>query len=281
MARRNHDAGPGPLTLFADELKYLRKAAGYTQDQLGTEIGYSGSLVAAIETCVRSPSEDFAARCDGVLKTGGALLRLLLRLKKQLNSLAFPSWFREWPPIEERATLLRAWELAGIPGLLQTEDYARAMLRGTMPDDTDDVIEEKVTARLARQAVLTKDEPPLLRAIIAEAVLRFPVGDAKVMRELLAHLIELGRRPNIKILVVPLSAGPHVGLPGAFTIATVEDNGANANVVYLDTASEGQITDHPEVVDQCVLKFDTLLAEALSPSASAELIAKVAEEQWT
>ena len=133
MGRRNNrDSGPGPLTLFADELRYLRKAAGHSQDQLGGLVGYSGSLVAAIETCVRSPSEDFAKRCDEVLNSGGAL-RLLLRLKKQLNSLAFPSWFREWPPVEERAILLRAWEQAVIPGLLQTGDYARALLRGRCP----------------------------------------------------------------------------------------------------------------------------------------------------
>ncbi len=281
MGRRNNDgSGISPLTLFGEELHYYRNAAGYTQDQLGGLVGYSGSLVAAIETCFRSPSADFAQRCDEALNTGGALTRLLGRLKKYLNSLAFPSWFREWPPIEERAVLLRAWENMVIPGLLQTEDYARAMLRGAEPETADDVIGEMVAARMARQAILDKEDPPLLRAIMDEGALRRMAGSPKVMRVQLLHLNEMSQRPNVSILVVPASAGTHPGLPGAFTIATVPGDGGDANVVYLDTAAAGQITDHPDVVDPCVTKFDTLLAEALSPGASAELIAKVAEE-WT
>jgi transcriptional regulator with XRE-family HTH domain len=280
MVRRTHEASPDPLALFGDELRYLRKAAGLSQQQLGDLIGYSGSLVAAIETCDRTPSEDFAERCDKALNTGGALMRLLVRLKKHLDSLVFPAWFREWPPIEERATLLRSWELAVIPGLLQTEDYAWALEHGARPDATEEEIEGWVQGRMARQEILAKDDPPLLRAIIDEGALRRLVGDATVMRKALAHLAEMAGRPKITILVVPLSAGAHVGMGGAFCIATVEGDEGDGEIVYLDTATQGQITDRPEVVNACVLKFDSLLAEALSPRASLELITEVMES-WT
>jgi len=154
------------------------------------------------------------------------------------------------------------------------------MLRGVKPDAPDEEIEGWVRARMTRQEILAKDDPPLLRAIMDEGALRRMAGSPKVMRVQLLHLNEMSQRPNVSILVVPASAGTHPGLPGAFTIATVPGDGGDANVVYLDTAAAGQITDHPDVVDPCVTKFDTLLAEALSPGASAELIAKVAEE-WT
>jgi transcriptional regulator with XRE-family HTH domain len=277
MAGRNYDPDPGPLALFGDELRYLRKAAGLSLQQLADLISYSVSLVSAVENCSRTPSPDFAERCDTALDTGGALVRLLRRLKKYADRLAFPAWFREWPPIEERAVLLRSWELAVIPGLLQTEDYARAVMRGTLPDATDEEIEAKVRARMTRQEILAKDDPPLLRAIMAEAALRLPVGGAKVMREALAHLAEMAGRPGIRILVVPASAGPHVGLLGAFCIATIDGDDADAEIVYLETVVQGQITDRPEVVTACAAKFDSLLAEALSPKASLELITEVME----
>ena len=117
----------------------------------------------------------------------------------------------------------------------------------------------------------------MLWAIMDEGALRRRVGDASIMREQLDHLIEVSRSPKVKVLVVPASAGAHVGLSGAFVIAEFRDA---PDVVYLDTAAQGQIADHPDIVKVCAQVFDTLRAEALPPRASLDLIAEV-RDTWT
>ncbi|HZC64242.1 MAG TPA: helix-turn-helix transcriptional regulator [Streptosporangiaceae bacterium] len=175
------------------------------------------------------------------------------------------------------ALSLRSWELAGIPGLLQTAGYARAMLRGALPDANEEQVEEQVNARLQRQEILERRDPPMLWTIMDEGTLRRRVGDAGIMREQLDHLIEVSRSPKVKVLVVPASAGAHVGLSGAFVIAEFREG---PDVVYLDTAAQGQIADHPDIVKACDQVFDTLRAEALPPRASLDLIAEV-RDTWT
>jgi transcriptional regulator with XRE-family HTH domain len=135
-----HDraAGPGqgpafggaePLALFSEELRRARSAAGLTQDQLAERVGYSPSLVAHVETGSRAPSLDFARRGDEALGTGG----LLARLQPFVRSEAYPAWFRDWVEIEREAVSLRWFEPLLIPGLLQTEEYARAVLAAAHP----------------------------------------------------------------------------------------------------------------------------------------------------
>jgi transcriptional regulator with XRE-family HTH domain len=279
MALRDPEAGASPLALFGAELRHYRTAAGLSQEQLGDRIGYSAALVGAVETARRMPTEDFTARCDVVeeLGTGGALLRLRAHLRDQLHRQVWPPWFREWPSIEREALSLRSWEWAVVPGLLETAAYARAVLRGALPDASVDQVEEQVSARLQRQEILERRDPPMLWAIMDEEALRRRVGDAGIMREQLDHLIEVSRSPKVKVLVVPASAGAHVGLSGAFVIAEFREG---PDVVYLDTAAQGQIADHPDIVKACGQVFDTLRAEALPPRASLDLIAEV-RDTWT
>jgi transcriptional regulator with XRE-family HTH domain len=279
MALRDPEAGASPLALFGAELRHYRTAAGLSQEQLGERIGYSAALVGAVETARRMPTEDFTARCDVVdeLGTGGALLRLRAHLRDQLHRQVWPPWFREWPSIEREALSLRSWELPVVPGLLQTEAYARALLRGVLPDANGDEVEQQASARVQRQEILRRQDPPMLWAIMDEGALRRRIGDASIMREQLDHLIEVSRSPKIKVLVVPASAGAHVGLSGAFVIAEFREG---PDVVYLDTAAQGQIADHPDIVKACAQVFDTLRAEALPPQASLDLIAEV-RDTWT
>jgi transcriptional regulator with XRE-family HTH domain len=272
VASRNLDHGA--LSLFAEELRRARARAGLSQEQLGDEIGYSGSLVGMVETGRRPPSLDFAERCDAALDTGGLLARVHQHVVAREN---YESWFREWVEIEREATSLRTWEPMIVPGLLQTAEYAWEVLRAGRPDDTDERIEQHVSARMERQAVLARENAPFMWAVVDEAALRRPVGEAKVMRGQLARLIEAARNPRIKILVVPLSVGAHAGLAGHFVIAGFDDA---PDIVYLETAARGQISDRPEIVKACTLAFDTLRAEALPPKASLELISKVMET-WT
>ncbi|MEU7617470.1 helix-turn-helix transcriptional regulator [Micromonospora rifamycinica] len=153
-----------------EELRLFRAALGLSQDDFGKGIGYSGSHVSSVETGGRAPTKEFMKAVDGHHQTGGRFQRMLERLGR-LD--AEPAWLREWIEFEREATTLRWFELAYVPGLLQTERYARATLAGGRfaPEDVDRI----VASRLERQAILRRDRPPQLICVIDEAVLRRPV----------------------------------------------------------------------------------------------------------
>jgi transcriptional regulator with XRE-family HTH domain len=261
------------LSIFADELRRARAASGLSQDQLADKIAYSSSLVAMVESRRRIPSLDFAQRCDEAMRTGGSLGRLHPLVAGE----AYPSWFRPFVELEKTATSLQWWEPVLIPGLLQTQEYARAILRASRPRDTDARIDEMVTARLARQEILRRHNPPDLWVIIDEGVLRRPVGDAGVMTGQLDQLIAAARDPWITIQVVPSSAGAHPGLLGPFVIAGFA---ASPDVAYLDNALTGQVVERADDVRHVSVLYDTLRAEALPSRASIDLITEVART-WT
>jgi transcriptional regulator with XRE-family HTH domain len=270
MAR---DSQVSALRIFSEELRRARAAAGLTQDQLAEKIAYSPLLVEHVEAGSRAPSVDFARRADDALRTGG----LLSRLQPLVRSEAYPAWFRGWVEIERDATSLRWFEPLLIPGLLQTEEYARAVLQAANPACGDDEIGRLVSARMDRQSILTKDEPPLLWVIIDEGVLTRPVGGARVMCEQIDHLLAAARLPRIVLQVVPLTSGAHPGLAGQFVVASFD---GSPDVAYLDSALAGQIIERAEDVSRVALLYDILKAEALAPRASIDL-ARKAIETWT
>ena len=164
-----------------------------------------------------------------------------------------------------------------IPGLLQTEDYARAIL-SVQPGTTEERLDELVTARMERQTVLSAEHPPFLWCLLDEGVLHRCVGSAEIMHEQLTHLVSVSAQPQVTVQVVPYSVGAHPGMLGHFVIAGLDDT---ASVVYLDTAAQGQIVETPSVVEQVTLTWEALRSEALPRGASRELITKIAEERWT
>ena len=175
--------------------------------------------------------------------------------------------------------MLRWWEPLVVPGLLQTEAYAREIIRAARPGDSDAEIERLAAARMTRQAILDRGEPPppMLSVIIAEAALRQRVGDAATMRQQLGHLVEAAASPRISVQVMPSSADAHPGMLGPFVVASFDDG---PDAAYLDNALTGQVTERRKDVARVALLYDTLRSEALAPGASRELIAKVKQE-WT
>jgi transcriptional regulator with XRE-family HTH domain len=279
MSTRDFDPAGSPLRVFGAELRYYRTKAGLSQDQLGSRVYCSGDLVGKVENGQRVPTRDFTAACDAVpeLDTRGALMRLWDHMQEHLTYKATPGWFRVWAAIERRATALRSWEPLLIPGLLQTADYAREVFRRGLPNDSDGGIDERVAARMERQQILERDDPPLLLAVIDEGALRRVVGSPALMREQLGHLLTMAERPKIMLQAVPLDAGPHPGMAGPMLIASCD---AAPDVAYLDTAMEGQLVERPGDVASVAVLFDTLRLEALPGRASVKLIAEVMET-WT
>jgi transcriptional regulator with XRE-family HTH domain len=274
--REKDSDGPGNgLEAFAQELKAQREVAGLTQDQVAKLMGYSPSVIAKLETYRTIPSPQHAAQADEALRTPGTFRRL----RQAMVNGAYEPWVRALLEMEQRATVLRNWESLVVPGLLQTETYARGVLRGARPTDSDAAIEQLVAARMTRQEIWQREdpEPPVLSVILGEAVLRQRVGDATVMREQFDQLIEVAKSPRITIQVMPFSSPAHPGLLGPFVVASFE-NGPDA--AYLDSVLDGQVSERRKQVAQARLLYDTLAREALSPGASIDLITKVAEE-WT
>lgn len=259
------------LALFAAELKAVRAKAGLSRDTLAAQISYSASLIGMVESLQRVPQRDFAERCDEAFGTAGTFARL----QQAARATPLPSWFRPYAEIEAMATQLRLFEHAVIPGLLQTEAYARAIL-AEQPAIQEDELTAVVAARMDRQSVLTrKGGPPLVWAVIDESVLTRAVGGAKAMHEQLMYLVHMADQPHVTVQVVPLTTGAHCGLAGAFAIADVDGAG---EIAYLDTVTDGYIVESAAIVARVVLTFDTLRSEALHRRASRDLIMKRAEE---
>ncbi|MFC6017953.1 Scr1 family TA system antitoxin-like transcriptional regulator [Plantactinospora solaniradicis] len=261
------------LEHFAEELRLARAAAGMTQAMLAEAINYSQPMVTKIETCERRPSLDFARRCDRVFDTDGRFARIQKRISQEI----LVQYFREWAGVEQEAKALRSFQPTYVPGLLQTEAYARAVFSGPGLLAAEQV-EEQVTTRLDRQEILTRPKPPLLAFVLDEYVLRRPIGGMAVMREQLLHLVKVGTSvPQVKIHLVPASAGAYAGLDGPFVLATPP---SGEPVVFFEGHWHGQMDDRPEFVNHMIDVWETIRSVALPHQQSLDLIAEVAET-WT
>ncbi len=268
-----------PRAVFGAMLRHYRMRAGLTQDQVGSRAHVSGKLISAYENGWRVPTRPTTGDIDAVgeLNTHGALTELWDQFEEGMNYQAFPDWFQDWPEKEAAATTLRGFEPLLVPGLLQTDLYARALF-STRIGATEDEIDELVAARLKRQEVLTKSSPPTLWVILDEWVLRRPVGGRHVMLEQVTRLIEAAQQPNVVFEVIPAEAGAHDGLScGGFAIA---DFKGAPSIAYQESAVQGQIVQDAEHVARLVAKWTTLGTEALPRKASITLLEEAAKS-WT
>jgi transcriptional regulator with XRE-family HTH domain len=272
--RKRDPEGPrNALEAFAEELKAHREAAGLTQDQLGDLTGWSASVIAKLETCRSLASPEFAKKADEIFKTPGTFQRQRIAM---ING-TYEPWVRALIDMEERATVLRSCQPLVVPGLLQTEAYAREIIRSARPGESDAQIEQIVAARMARQSIWERQDPPppMLSVILGEAVIRQRVGDAELMRDQFSRLVEAATHPRISIQLMPFSAASHPGMLGPFVVASFEEG---PDAAYLDNALDGQITARRKHVARMGLLYDTLAREALSPRESIEQIKRMVQE---
>lgn len=263
------DPGASPLDYYGFELRRHREAAGLTQRQLGDIVNYTGSMVGQIETARKLPTPAFSQRVDAALGTGGLLFRLVdLVMRSQL-----PAWFQQVAELQARATEIYSFETHMIHGLLQTEEYARAVLGALDQTNLDD----RTAVRLARQSIFEKEEPPVFWAVLSEAALNQEIGDWEIMRGQLAHLLTFEDNPRINIQVLPFSAGAHAGLAGSFDLYHFA---SDPTIVYTEGYGSAHPTANPDTVKDCSLRYDHLQAAALSLRESAELIRRVMEERY-
>lgn len=255
---------PSPaLITLGRQIRRYRDAAGLRQRELADLLGYSEPWMSALETGRLLPKPDQIAAMEQALQIPSGVL---LEVCRQLDIDATPQWFREWRDVETEADVLRWVELSIIPGLLQTEGYARALLGSD---------ESAVAARIERQQILTRDSPPppRLHCVLDEVVLHRGRGGAKVMHDQLMHLAD-SVGPRLTIQVVRSDVNPRS--LGAYILATVDGR----NVAYLETAVRGLVTSAQEDLSILSEAWESVRSFAMPQHESVEFIRRTAEERW-
>ncbi|MER7924207.1 MULTISPECIES: helix-turn-helix transcriptional regulator [unclassified Streptomyces] len=266
---RQLDPSASPLDYFGYECRRLREAASLTLEGLGKILYCTGSLIGQIETAQKVPTRNFAERLDAAFLTDGSFTRMIgMVLRSQL-----PNWFQAYADMEAKAAYISTYQCQLAYGLLQTPEYAAALLVVDEPDK----VEEMVSARMERQRILDKMQPSAVWVILDESVLFRMVGDRKVMRKQLDHLVSFRDNPWVNIQVLPFSVGAHTGMMGSFTLLRFDDD---PDIHYSEGYDQGHMTANPEVIRERSVGYARLQAAALSVEGSADLIARVTEERY-
>jgi transcriptional regulator with XRE-family HTH domain len=277
-------ASPRPLPTvrlrrLAGELRRLRASSDLTREVVCERTGINEATLYRLETGRARPQRRTLLSLLDVYRVTDAERDVLLELVKsdqpsggpQPRYANLPEQLSAYMTFEAEAAAVRNYETAFVPGLLQTEAYARAVVRGVLPEATDDDVEQRIHARLERQTLLTKPNPLRLWAILDEAALRRVVGGPKVMREQLRFLVEAGGEPHVTVQLVPFSAGAHPGMPGSFVVMSFADP-ADPEIVYLDSMAGDLFLETEGDIRRFGSVFDHLRATALSPQDSQKFI---------
>lgn len=272
------------LRRLSAELKRLRSAAAMTREQVEEQTGITVGTLYRVEMAKARPQKrtlltllDLYGMSDPEERTA---LTELARNAGQLGWLQryepdLPEDYQQYITFEAEASRLYNYESLYVPGLLQTEAYARAVIRGVLPEKSNEEIEQRVEVRLRRQAALAKETPVGLWAVVDEAAVRRVVGGTQVQREQLRHLAEAAESPTITIQVVTYAAGAHPGMSGPFLVMEFPD--PDPALIYTENASGGLFLEAEPEVQRYRATFQRLTAQALSPDDSVNAIRNAAE----
>jgi transcriptional regulator with XRE-family HTH domain len=265
------DAESSAADYFAAELKAQRAQRGWTQAETGEKIGYSGSYVSDIERGARLATLEIAQACDRVFGTPGTFVRWHEIAKRA----AYPSFFAPVLAFEQEAARIHGWELGAVPGLLQTERYARSVVQARQPQAGDAAIERTVTARVERQSILARESPPLLWYVLHEGLLRHQVGDREIMGEQLDKLIKVASLRRTVLQVLPFTAHDHAGVEGPITVYERPPAPAAG---YTECFAGGRIVENGEEIADLLTVLAMLRAAAHSPRDSLTLMKQIRRE---
>jgi transcriptional regulator with XRE-family HTH domain len=273
------------LRRLAAQLRELREGAGLTQEEVSERTGKDRSTLYRLESAHQRPQKSTLIQLldlYGVAEPRRAELLTLLRDAGQRGWMRpyrseLPDVYSDYIGFEDEARSISNYESLFVPGLLQTEAYARAQLRGTLPTASDEEIESRVAARMERQPVLVKDDAPKLWAIMDESALRRAVGGHDVMRGQVARLLEARSLPNVTIQVIPFGAGAHPGMDGSFVILGFPD-GEDPSIVYTESAAGGLFLEEDAELRRYILMFEHLRAAASGLDATAALLEAITSE---
>jgi transcriptional regulator with XRE-family HTH domain len=267
--RTQDDDRPGIWVGYGKLVKLHRERAGLTQERLAEAVGYSVELVGSVEQGRRPAKSAFTDAAEHVLRANGTLAVL----QDDVDLAKLPAFFQDFAVIETEAVSRCDFEPLLIPGLLQTEEYARALFSAHCPPLTGEIVEQHIEARLSRQKLLTRT--PMVEAsfIIGEAALSNTVGSAEVMKAQFQHLLEQGSMHNVEIQVMPANRGLHPGLDGSMvTLETLE----HRQFGYIESQEVGLVISAAATVSTFNLRYGKLRSQALNVEESAHLIKRMA-----
>ena len=282
-------SGSGPTALrmlLGSQLRRLREDKGITREEAGHLIRGSESKISRMELGrVSFKERDVADLLTfyGVVdeEARAAIMELVKKANQpgwwhRFNDL-LPSWFQAYVGLEEAAARIRTYEVQFIPGLLQTREYARAVITAGSASITAEEVARRIDLRMERQRVLDREGGPIFWAVIDEAALRRPIGGVDVMRAQLQHLIELMERPNITIQVMPFSFGGHSAEGGAFSILRFHDREL-PDIVYVEQLASALYLDKREEVDRYSEVMERLCAVSTTPEETVSILQKIIKE---
>ena len=281
------NSGPTVLRiLLGAQLRRLREGKGISREDAGYEIRASGSKISRMELGrVSFKERDVADLLSmyGVQDT--AEREALLRLARQANNPGWwhhygdilPPWFQSYLGLEAAASLIRTYEIQFVPGLLQTPEYARAVILLGHAGATADEIDRRVELRRQRQQILDRIEPPQLWAVIDEAVLRRPIGGADVMQAQIQALIEAAKKPNVRLQIIPFHAGGHAAAGGPFAILRFPEPEL-PDVVYVEQLTSAIYLEKRDDVDHYAIAMERVCIDAEPPNHTQDILGKLLHE---
>jgi transcriptional regulator with XRE-family HTH domain len=272
------------LRRLAAQLRQLREAAGLTQEDVAERTGKDRSTLYRLENAQQRPQRSTLIQLMDLYEVERDKRAELLAVLRQAGELGWvrghrshlPEVYSDYISFESEASTISNYESLFVPGLLQTEDYTRAVIRGTLPHATDEQVENRVAARMERQAVLAKEDPARLWAIMDEAVVRRAVGGPGVMRQQLRRIAEAASKPNLTAQIIPYAAGAHPGMQGSFILLDFPDP-ADPSLIYMESLAGDLFLENSTDISRYIENFQHLRAAALRPDETIALLAEVAD----
>ena len=289
MTESRTQAGAGPTVqriLVGARLRRLRTELGLTREEAAQAIRASEWKIHRLENGqVGFKDRDIIDLLARYQVTDPAEVAEFLTLAREANTPGWwqhygdvlPSWFRTYVDLEQAATLIRSYEGQFVPGLLQTDDYMRAVVRGAHLEESGEEVGRRVRLRMARQILLTREDPPRLWAVVDEAALRRPVGGREVMRGQLERLIEATKLPNVTLQILPFDSGAHPAMVGSFSVLRFPDEEL-PDVVYLEHLTSALYLNKPDEVDQYLHVMESICVRAAAPDQTVELLDQILAE---
>ncbi|MEU8777989.1 helix-turn-helix transcriptional regulator [Streptomyces sp. NPDC048606] len=257
------------LKNFGETVKACRKRAGLTQEQLHPLVGYSVQYVASVEQGRRHPSVKFVNKAEEVLDAFG-VIQIAARQLDRRRGLA--KWFRRWAELEETAVALNTYECRVVPGLLQTEAYARTLIENVPPMPTAQEAEDRIARRLERQKLLTRTPYTSFSFIIEQPVIERQTGGPEVTRQLIDHLLACARLPNVDIQIMPSVSPEHAGTDGPFQLLESHEHEWFG---YSEGQQTGRVISDPKEVSLFHQRYAKLRIQALNPADSVGLLMRM------
>lgn len=269
--RPDDEPGSGVVVAFGLQLKLLRGRAGLDRTEFGKRVGYAAQSVASFEQGRRFPQPVFIDRADDVLDAGG----VLKALKEEVARAQYPAFFRDAARLEAKAAL-NVYAVYAIPGLLQTAEYARAGFEMERPLLNDQVIEQGVSARLARQEIHDRRPAPLLSFVVEEAAMRRPIGGPAALYCQLEQVLLISHKRNVEIQVMPTDREDHAALGGPFTLI---DTAKGQRIAYAEVQGDSLLYTGQAKVRELEARYGIIRSQALTPRESSEFIEKLLGER--